>query len=121
MKVEGAFKQFDFYIPDIDSKVELKTDRKSNYTGNFVVETWHYGKPSGIITSTADFWVFYDGSYYYWIDPEQIKDMILTSGMDQSRFIGKGDTVEKRAYLMPKEWIISKSSFKWRVEEEGQP
>tara|TARA_R100000329_G_scaffold66881_1_gene58770 strand:+ start:4425 stop:4883 length:459 start_codon:yes stop_codon:yes gene_type:complete len=116
VKIEGSFKRFDFYVPELDMKVELKTDKKSNHTGNFVIETYHYGKPSGITTTTADFWVFNDGRYYYWISPEIIKDMILTSGIDQKRFIGNGDTVEKRAYLMSKSWIEKKSAFKWEVE-----
>lgn len=120
VKIEGSFKEFDFYIADIESKVELKTDKKSNHTGNFVIETYHYGKPSGITTTTADFWVFNDGEGYYWIDPDTIKNLILTSGIQQARFVGNGDTVEKRAYLMPKKWIIEKST-KWDVEEQGQP
>lgn len=120
VKIEGSFKQFDFYIPDIESKIELKTDKKSNYTGNFVVETYHYGKPSGITTTTADFWVFNDGESYYWVDPDTIKNIILTSGIKQARFVGNGDTVEKRAYLIPKEWIVKKST-RWDVEEQGQP
>lgn len=121
VKIQGSFKQFDFYIPDIETKVELKTDRMSNDTGNFVIETYHYGKPSGITTTTADFWVFYDGISYYWIDPDILKNMILTSGVDQRRFVGNGDTVEKRAYLIPKEWVIRKASLKWNAMEQGQP
>jgi hypothetical protein len=120
VKISGSFKQFDFYLADIDSKVELKTDIKSNETGNFVVETYHYGKPSGITTTTADFWVFNDGKHYYWVDPDTIKNLILTSGLRQARFVGDGDTVEKRAYLMPKKWITEKS-MRWDVEEEGKP
>jgi hypothetical protein len=115
VKIDGSFKQFDFYLADIDSKVELKTDIKSNETGNFVIETYHYGKPSGIVTSTADYWVFNDGKNYYWIDPITIRDIILTSGISQARFIGNGDTVEKRAYLIPKDWIIKKAVFRWDV------
>ena len=102
VKIEGKFKEFDFYLPTLDQKIELKSDRKSNYTGNFVVETYHYGKPSGIITTTADFWVFSDGHFYYWITPKKIKEIILVEGIRQARFIGNGDTVKKRAYLVPK-------------------
>tara|TARA_B100000902_G_C26938472_1_gene729828 strand:- start:38 stop:490 length:453 start_codon:yes stop_codon:yes gene_type:complete len=116
IKIEGAFKEFDFYLPDIDSKVELKTDKKSNYTGNFVVETYHYGKPSGISTTTADFWVFNDGKDYCWITPDQIKNIILITGINQVRFVGNGDTVQKRAYLVPKE-LIQKEGKTWKVEE----
>ena len=116
VKIEGSFKEFDFYLPDINSSVELKTDKKSNYTGNFVVETYHYGKPSGITTTTADFWVFWDGKEYCWITPDQIKNLILIEGIDQVRFVGNGDTVQKRAYLVPKA-LIQKEGKTWRVEE----
>jgi len=116
LKIEGSFKEFDFYLPDINSSVELKTDKKSNYTGNFVVETYHYGKPSGISTTTADFWVFNDGEEYLWITPDQIKNIILIEGINQVRFVGNGDTVQKRAYLVPKA-LIQKEGKSWKVEE----
>jgi len=115
MKIPGAFKQYDFFVPGSDIKIELKTDIISNKTGNFVIETFHYGKPSGITTTTADYWVFDDGDSYYWITPAEIKDIILIHGIRQSRFIGEGDAVEKRAYLVSKGLIIKKSCTKWTI------
>lgn len=39
-------------------KIEIKEDVRTKDTGNVVIECESRGKPSGIKTTTADFWVF---------------------------------------------------------------
>jgi len=39
---------------------EVKTDRQSHETGNWFVEVEDHGKPSGIRTSKADWWCFFE-------------------------------------------------------------
>lgn len=107
--MEGNFKYFDIYIPEIDKRVEVKKDEKSLETGNFLIEVYHYGKPSGLITTRADYWVFYDATDFFWITPNQLKNIILVNGFPLREFIGKGDEVPKKAYLVPKEFVIEKS------------
>ena len=34
--IEGSFKDFDIYVPEIDTKYEVKSDIKSNETGNYL-------------------------------------------------------------------------------------
>jgi hypothetical protein len=41
-----------------NSKIEVKTDRLTQKTGNVYIEYESRGKPSGIRTSEADFWVY---------------------------------------------------------------
>jgi len=41
-----------------NKKVEVKSDRRTAETGNVYIEYWSRGKPSGIATSQADFYVY---------------------------------------------------------------
>jgi hypothetical protein len=41
-----------------NSKIEVKTDRLTEKTGNVYIEYESRGKPSGIVTSEADCWVY---------------------------------------------------------------
>lgn len=42
----------------LKSKLECKRDRKTWHTGNIAVEFESRGKPSGLATTEADWWVF---------------------------------------------------------------
>ena len=103
--VDGYCKEHDIVIPELNKTVEVKQDQKSNYTGNYVVEVFMFGKPSGLLTSTADYWVFSDGSKLTWTTIDIIKDKILLENYKLARFTGKGDEEPKKAYLIPKEDI----------------
>ena len=52
--VEGYNKEYDIMIPEIDETVEVKKDFKSKYTGNVVVEIEMNNRPSGLMTTSAD-------------------------------------------------------------------
>ena len=103
--VDGYCKEHDIVIPELDQTIEVKQDKKSNYTGNYVVEIFMFGKPSGLLSSTADYWVFSDGYKLIWTTREIIKDKILLENYKLITFTGKGDTEPKLAYLVPKEDI----------------
>jgi len=108
-KKEGYFKEYDLYIPEIKKSVEVKQDYKSKYTGNLVVELTYDGKPSAILTTKADYWVFVLHSIYIWTTPERIKKAIGHYNQDPIRFKGKGDTKYKLAWLIPIEYIKKES------------
>ena len=91
--IQGYFKGYDIYVPETGKKVEVKQDKKSNFTGNIVVEIEFNGKPSALSTTKADYWVFDDGETYMWITPV--------------KFVGNGDNKEKLAYLVKKDVIIN--------------
>ena len=40
------------------SKIEVKTDFKAHKTGNIAIEIESFGKPSGLQTSEAEWWLF---------------------------------------------------------------
>ena len=98
--VEGYSKGFDIVIPETEQTVEVKQDYKSYYTGNFVVEIGFGGKDSGLLTTTADWWVFVDYEKCYWITPEDLGDLVEELRIQPEKFVGTGDSVEKTAYLV---------------------
>jgi hypothetical protein len=103
-----AYKGYDIWIPEIHKSVEVKQDYKSKHTGNIVVEIEMYGKPSGLLTSTADFWVFSPASEeFISIKTKRIFECILMNNLKQHSFVGKGDTVSKTAYLIEKDLLFS--------------
>ena len=110
-KIEGYFKEFDIYIPEIKKSVEVKQDYKSKYTGNLVVELTFDGKPSAIFTTKADYWVFVLHDKYIWTTPDRIKESIGFYGKEPSRFKGRGDDCYKLAWLIPVETIEKTSKL----------
>ena len=71
-KVEGYFKDYDIYIPEIDKRIEVKSDEQSKHTGNILIEVEFNNKPSALSTTKADFWVWWDGSEFAWFTVDKI-------------------------------------------------
>jgi hypothetical protein len=103
--VDGYFKEWDIYVPEVQKSVEVKSDEKSKYTGNIVIEVEFNGKPSALHTTKADYWVIHDGYEFHWFLPEMIMKCIWENNLRTCSFIGKGDTKEKKAYLIKKEML----------------
>jgi hypothetical protein len=110
-KIEGYCKEYDIYVPENDMKIEVKTDKKSNFTGNLVVEIEMFDKPSALFTTKSNYWVFCDGEELMWITPAKIKDIIIWNGLKAVSFVGNGDTHKKRAILVPKHLIREASKI----------
>ena len=103
--VEGYCKGFDIYVPETDKRIEVKQDKKSNFTGNIVVEVEFNGKPSALSTTTADYWVFDDGEIYIWTTPRTLR--LLIKSMSPVIFVGNGDNKKKKAFLVRKNIIVA--------------
>lgn len=101
-KKKGYFKDYDLYIPEIEKSVEVKSDEKSKYTGNIVVEIEFDGKPSALSTTKADYWVWYDGELLSWFTVDDIYRCLKDTKTPLREFVGKGDTKSKKAYLVKK-------------------
>ena len=100
---EGYHKEYDIMIPEINKTIEVKKDFKSQYTGNVVIEMEMNNRPSGLQTTTADWWVFHlDETEIVWITLERLKEMVEFEGYNLVEFIGEGDEISKQAYLVPK-------------------
>ena len=114
VKIEGKFKGYDLWIPELSKSVEVKYDPMSNRTGNLVIEVYMYGKRSGLLSSTADFWVFYDDKDLLWVDREELMKFILLSDYPMRDITGNGDNNPKKVYL------INKLKLKEHINERGK-
>lgn len=102
----NAFKGYDIWIPEIDKAVEVKYDPMSQETGNIVVEIEMYGKPSGLMATQADYWVFYDGEMFVIMPVKHIFKCIFDCKLQYVEFVGKGDTRSKKAFLVDKNTLF---------------
>ena len=63
-------------------------------------------RPSGLETSTADWWVFHlNDIELVWIKLKRLKELVKSEDYNLVEFIGKGDTISKLAYLVKKKDI----------------
>jgi len=105
------YKGYDIWIPETNKSIEVKYDPMSNQTGNIVIEIEMFNKSSALITTKADYWVFYDDNKFVSIKPMDIVNCIFLNKLIYKEFIGNGDTKSKKAFLVPKEIL-----FKYGVE-----
>lgn len=103
--IPGKFSGFDFFLANTKQGYEVKQDWKAHYSGNLVVEVEMYGKRSGLMATTADWWIFDTKTEFIFITPETIKDLIIENNPPLRQFTGKGDTQPKKAYLIPVDTI----------------
>ena len=108
--IPGKFTGFDFFLANTKEGYEVKQDWKAHYSGNLVVEIEMYGKPSGLMGTTADWWIFDTKTEFIFITPRKLKDLIVEKNPPLRIFTGKGDTQPKKAYLIPVETIKKYSS-----------
>jgi len=109
---EGYHKEYDIMIPEINKTIEVKKDFKSQYTGNIVIEIEMNNKKSALSTTTADWWVIHtDNCTLFWISPKDINKIIEKENFKPVEFIGKGDTISKIAYLIPKEYFFKYATY----------
>ena len=104
--LDGYCKEMDIFVPENGKSYEVKKDFKSKYTGNLVVEIAMYGKPSALITSKAQTWVFVTHTKYIFIARDRIKDCIIENNLQFKTFVGNGDTEAKDAYLIKEDLLL---------------
>ena len=91
--IVNAYKGYDIWLPEENYGIEVKYDPKSNETGNVVLEIEMNGKPSGLMTTTAKYWVFYDDEIFMQISTRNIIKCIFLNKLVYTEFTGKGDKV----------------------------
>lgn len=91
------------------TKVEVKTDRIAHLTGNIAIEYEFNGKPSGISTTTADYWAFVLGenSSVIFVKTENIKE-IARFWYRNGRIKQGGDYNSAKMILIPITEILNK-------------
>jgi hypothetical protein len=104
------FKGYDIWIPETNQGIEIKYDPMSNKTGNLVVEIEFNKKDSALLTTTADYWMFYDDIKWIVIKPMQIVKCIFHNQLTWKNFQAIGDTKSKIAYLIKKDLLMQYSS-----------
>ena len=103
-KVKGSFKEYDIFVPEKEFGIEVKYDHKSNETGNILIELeFPIGKPSGLNTTKAKYWIITDGKDYVRNTPKNIKNFVKENNVQARLITGQGDTESKLVWLLPKE------------------
>ena len=95
--------KYDFLTND-NIKYEVKTEPASLKTNNFFIEFKGYGKPSGISTTEANYYIISDTINYYLISVYKLKLLV-----ENSRIISTKDKFTF-GYLIKKQ-IIKDNSF----------
>lgn len=109
-----AFKGYDIWIPELHKSIEVKYDPMSNETGNILIEFEFDGKPSALMTTKADWWVFHDGSKFYMYEPMNIVYAIFLNKLQYVSIVGNGDIKEKKCFLIKKdEFFKHGRELKW--------
>ena len=116
-KVEGYCKEWDIFVPEKEVGIEVKSDRASHKTGNVVIEDSYGGKPSGIETTKAAWWVYITKCNLYWIKPEHIKDCIKDNSIESIEFPPtQGDYKVKSLYLIKEKVFKNYATRSERLE-----
>lgn len=109
--------KFDIYVPEKRQNIEIKQDKKSEHTGNWVIETSFWWNPSWLVNSDSDWWVLVDHEYMHWVAPNDIKNCILYHGFRITEWTWPGDDKPKKAYLVPKDILAHYVSFTVSISE----
>jgi hypothetical protein len=97
----NAHKGYDIWIPETGKSVEVKYDAVSKETRRWLVEIEMAGKPSGLLTSTADIWVFTDGEKWLSVTKNELIANIMRTGYLLHKVTGAGDKSSKLCYFIP--------------------
>ena len=80
---------------------ESKSDRRTIETGNIVIEFQCRGKPSGITTTAADYWIYFieKTNKYLMIPTSHLREVI--DAKKYKRIVNGGDDGVALMYLFP--------------------
>lgn len=107
-KKQGNFKEYDIFVSG-DHSIEVKNDIKSDSTGNFAIEYMCDGKPSVILTTKANWWVFADSLKFYFFETKRLFDWLLSNKNCYKKT--KAGDIDKEAMclLVPKKILTNTS------------
>lgn len=99
IRIKSYFKKFDIFVPETSQKFEIKYDRVSELTGNIAIEFEYDGKPSGIKTSEADYFIFVTNRKAFIIKTDKLKKLIIETEMFL-KVVKGGDNNKSKMYLI---------------------
>jgi hypothetical protein len=88
-----------------NSKVEVKYDIMAEHTGNVFVEFESRGKPSGIATTQAHFWVIKVAKSFITFKVDDLKDICRKWYKDNGSTLG-GDSDTSKGVLIPIKYLL---------------
>ena len=97
--IDGYCLDWDIYIPELEIGVEVKSDAQYQATGNFYVEYFCNGKPSGISkTKEKIYYIYLDKRYI--IKTEDLKDK-CRKYLNTDRDKKGGDNMASKGITLP--------------------
>jgi len=102
--VDGYFLEWDIFVPEINIGVEVKSDAQYQKTGNFYVEYFCNGKPSGISTTKAEIYYIYLDKLYI-LKTEDLKDK-CRKYINTNRDKKGGDNMASKGIILPIKELI---------------
>lgn len=97
--VDGYCLDWDIYIPELKMGVEVKSDAQYKVTGNFYVEYFCNGKPSGISTTKAEIYYVYLDKLYI-LTTKELKDK-CRKYLNTNRDKKGGDNMASKGIILP--------------------
>lgn len=94
-RIEGQFLDYDIWVPELHKSVEVKYDKRSETTGNIIIEYEKNNKPGDILTTKANYWCIHTITGFLWIEPLKIIECILREQCNKIN-VGSG-----KCYLIP--------------------
>jgi hypothetical protein len=109
--IEGSFKAYDLFVPEISAGIEVKVDSMAHKTGNVFIEISLGGKPSGLMVTLATYWAYITNDEVIWFRPERVKDCIVQTNPPMQTYVGgngfaQGDETVKEAYLIKRSTLV---------------
>ena len=92
-------------------RVEVKSDKLCQRTGNLFIEFSQHGRPSGIAISEAEWWAFeYENDCWLIVPAERLKQ-VAREAYRQGRRTKGGDYDNYEGVLLPISWLVSERAL----------
>ena len=111
-KIKGKCTEYDLWIPELESGIEIKYDFEARKTNNLFFEFEHNNKASGIKATDSDIWIHYDGTWLFFFKTNELKRMIEENNpyITENRH-DRNSNVLTKGYLIDKE-ICEKYTYR---------
>lgn len=105
--LDGKAREDAFAYVLLKAKVEHKSDEKCRITGNVFVEYRQKGRPSGLATTTAEWWAIeFDKDSWLLMPTERLRALARQAYKDPRRRVSGGDNNQYEGVLIPVEWLV---------------
>lgn len=100
--IEGKHKAYDIFIPEISQGIEVKSDRQAEDTRNIFIEIECNFTRSGILTTTAEWYVYQTTKRVFMIRTNDLKAYLIEHAPKLKMFddIPKGEVSSVKGYLV---------------------